>query len=90
MEGVWDAVPSLTTDHWTSSSMDGYASCTIHFVSKAWTLETVSLGVIPFERPHTAPRVAEMTERLLKEVGWPEEPLPTITTDNAAVMRAAF
>jgi hypothetical protein len=25
----------------------------------------VSLGVIPFERPHTAPRVAEMTERLL-------------------------
>jgi hypothetical protein len=50
----------------------------------------VSLGVIPFERPHTAVRVAEMTERLLKEVGWPEEPLPTITTDNAAVMRAAF
>ena len=68
LEDVWDFVPSLTNDHWTSSSNVGYASFTIHYISKSWTLETVSLGVIPFERPHTAVRVAEMTERLLKEV----------------------
>lgn len=90
LEDVWDAVPSLTTDHWTSSTNEGYASFTIHYVSKAWILESVSLGVIPFARPHTAIRVAELTEGIRKDLGWPDEPMPTITTDNAAVMRAAF
>ena len=70
---VWSYVPALTTDHWTSNTNEGYASFTIHFINRTWELKSISMGVIPFSRPHTAVRVAELTEEIKDSLGWPKE-----------------
>lgn len=90
MEKVWPLFPALTTDHWTSITNEGYASLTIHYVDAKWHLVSKSMGVIPFGRPHTAQRVAACTQSIVDGIGMPKGWKPTITTDSAAVMRAAF
>ena len=49
---VWSYVPTLTTDHWTSNTNESYASFIIHFINRTWELKSISMGVIPFSRPH--------------------------------------
>lgn len=35
---IWVSVPSITTDHWTSGTNEGYASFTIHYIDTKWIL----------------------------------------------------
>lgn len=90
MEAVWPLHPAITTDHWTSITNDSYASLTVHYIDAKWKLVSKSMGVTPFGRPHTAVRVADITKEILEGISMPPNWRPTITTDSAAVMRAAF
>ncbi|KAL8158296.1 hypothetical protein AgCh_002845 [Apium graveolens] len=73
----------LTSDLWSSSTMDGYLSLTAHFVDENWELQSRILNLRFMPPPHTGQLLAEKFISLLKEWGI-ERKVFSLTLDNAS------
>lgn len=66
---LWDTLSeidyvSLTTDFWTSISIQSFMGITIHFVDRHWELRTAGLEVHPTNDTHTAVNIASMLSEM--------------------------
>jgi len=75
---------SITTDTWTSRALDSYMSVTAHFIDSDWTLQSVTLGLIPCFESHTPKYTAEHLRNCLQAY----KIVDKVATDNASNMVA--
>jgi len=80
---------SLTTDLWTSLTMDSYCGVTAHFFGDEWQLKHIVLDVRPMPYPHTGEAIKEILMGIILEFAI-ETKVLALTTDNASSMIAAF
>lgn len=77
---------SITTDSWTSVSMDKYVAVTIHFVENdggRWQLVSFLLDLIPLPARHTWINLTHAIAIRLANLLPPEATLAATITDNA-------
>ena len=75
---------SVTTDMWSSQSMDAYMALTIHFIKKAtWQRKSAVLQCLPFAESHTAENLLLALESAFSEYKIRER-LHLVVRDNAA------
>lgn len=67
------AAVSLTSDMWTSITMDAYLAVTCHYVDDHSQLCTVLLGVGKFPQAHTAENMAAVKTTLMEDWGIKEK-----------------
>lgn len=81
---------ALTTDGWTAQySQASYISYTAHFISDEWHLHSCLLECGQYDDSHTAQHLRDELFRVANE--WDiKEKVFTVTTDNAANMKAAI
>ena len=73
----------LTSNLWSSSTMDGYLSLTAHYVDENWNLQSRILNLRFMPPSHTGQLLAEKFIGLLKEWGI-ERKVFSLTVDNAS------
>lgn len=78
----------LTLDIWSSRQMRSYLGITAHF-TRNWTFENVVLACKRFRSRHTARRIMEEYEQIIKDFEISSK-ITNIFTDNAANMISAF
>ena len=78
---------ALTSDLWTSNSLQGYITLTGHFVSPDWELFSHVLGTRLVVERHTGSNIAKEVTKLTREFNI--EAVPSLTTDNASNMSLA-
>lgn len=74
-------------DLWSSSAQESYLGVDIHYVTEGFKLEDLTLGVFPFEHPHTTLRLYEMLTNVFEEFEL-QEKISSIITDNGSNMLA--
>ena len=77
---------SLTTDAWSSNTMDPYLSLTVHFITPSWTLQTYCLRTIYMPESHTGENLAVMIRNILREYEVTLDRVVSITTDSGRNM----
>ena len=77
---------SLTTDAWSSNTMDPYLSLTAHFISPTWKLRTYCLRTIYMPESHTGENLAAMIRTILREYDITLDRVVSITTDSGRNM----
>lgn len=77
---------SLTTDAWSSNTMDSYLSLTAHFITPSWKLQTYCLRTIYMPESHTGENLAAMIRNILKEYDVTLDRVVSITTDSGRNM----
>lgn len=75
---------NITTDLWTSMSMQPFLGVTVHFVDGEWRARSLVLAMEPFKAPHNRNRVHEMITHALLEFGIDGSRVVSVTTDNAS------
>ncbi|KAK7944875.1 hypothetical protein WMY93_000603 [Mugilogobius chulae] len=78
---------SLTSDMWTSESMDSYLAVTCHYIDEFNELNTTLLGIQHFPQSHPADHLADQHLRLMEEWGIRDK-VRCLITDGAANMIA--
>ncbi|CAG8600367.1 7255_t:CDS:2 [Paraglomus occultum] len=76
---------SLTTDMWTSATMQPYLAITMHWIDSDWCMRKLLLDLVPFHDCHTGANQANTIVALLNEMEIGQK-LLAVTTDNAANM----
>ena len=77
---------SLTTDAWSSSTLDPYLSLTVHFLTPTWKLQCYCLRTIYLPDSHTGQNIATMIRNILHEYGIHLAAVVSITTDSGKNM----
>jgi len=75
---------SLSFDSWTSTANRSYIAVTCHGITKAWTVETFMLSILPVAQDETGVFLAQMLEEVLEQWGIRKEQIVAITSDGAA------
>ena len=78
---------AMTSDIWTSNSLDGYLSVTGHFIDSTWKLQNKNLSTKPFNDRHTGVNIARAILQVATE--FQVESIPCLLTDNATNMTVA-
>ena len=79
---------SVTTDCWTSRTVDPYMTVTVHFVDQNWQINSRVLSTTKVEGSHTGEKIADELRGVFKT--WDiEDKVTTIVTDNAANVKNA-
>ncbi|XP_072389901.1 E3 SUMO-protein ligase ZBED1-like [Diabrotica undecimpunctata] len=79
----------LTTDTWTSRSVDNYMAITAHYIDKDWILRTVLLGCFHFSNQHTSENLRNQIINVVQE--WEiANKIQAIVTDNARNITSAI
>ncbi|KAI3745856.1 hypothetical protein L6452_08267 [Arctium lappa] len=73
----------LTSDCWTSITIDGYMSLTAHFIDSSWNLQKVILNFSFLAPPHTGLALSDHIFSLLKDWGI-QKKVFSVTLDNAS------
>lgn len=74
---------SLTSDCWSSVTMDGYISLTAHFIDKDWSLQKRVLNFSFLPPPHSGVALCDKIVSLLRE--WEiDNQIFSLTLDNAS------
>ena len=73
---------SLCLDIWTSKSQHAFLGITIHWINKAWTIQTKVLRLIDLRRRHTGKYIYRSLQNLLEELQI-EKNIVSISHDNA-------
>ena len=79
---------TITTDCWTSRQTEGYMTVTAHFINTQWQLRSRVLSTALVEGSHIAQKLASAMQKVFQAWGINEK-VETITTDNAANVKAA-
>jgi len=77
----------LTTDMWTSRSIEAYLTVTCHFIDN-WQMQDFVLETCHFSVQHTADNISAELKRIAEEWGITQKVL-AVVTDNGANMVAA-
>ena len=78
---------ALTSDLWTSNSLQNYITLTGHFIDPNWDLCAHVLGTRLVVERHTGSNIAKEVTKLTREFN--VEAVPAITTDKASNMSLA-
>lgn len=87
MEEMQGASVSLTTDLWTSPTMEAYITVTAHYITKDWNLKARVLTTSAMTERHTAANIADRISAVIKE--WGLQVFCTVH-DNASAMNLAL
>ena len=79
-DAFWTA---LTTDFWTSTSVDSCFGLTCHYISSNWELESRVLETRKVSERHTGDNIASILRCAVSEWGI-EGKISAVTTDNAS------
>ncbi|KAJ4929913.1 hypothetical protein JOQ06_018933 [Pogonophryne albipinna] len=82
-----DKSVSLTTDLWTSCTMDPYITITVHYITDTWELKSRVLRTTIMPERHTAVNIAQRLKETIEE--WDLVVFCTIH-DNASSMNLAM
>lgn len=80
---------ALTTDLWSSKTMEAYLGLTIHYVTTNFELRSFILSVAPVRGRHTGENIKTWLEYQLTSWNLPKENLILINRDGAANMKKA-
>ncbi|KAK1172120.1 zinc finger BED domain-containing protein DAYSLEEPER-like [Acipenser oxyrinchus oxyrinchus] len=78
---------SLTTDLWTSVTMDAYITVTAHYITESWQLKSKILQTAIMSERHTAVNISERMNNIVQE--WGIDVFCTVH-DNASSMNLAM
>ena len=81
---------SITTDMWSSNTMQPYLGVTAHFIDKNWQLQSYCLQTTFVPENHTADNLVMVLQSVLESWGLPENRLACATTDNGSNIVAAM
>lgn len=81
---------AVTTDVWSSRANHSYISCTVHYVSDSWKLQSHLLDTSEFSTDHTGTNLASELEAILNEWKLCVDKLSACTTDNASNVISAM
>ncbi|CAM4597671.1 unnamed protein product [Leuciscus chuanchicus] len=87
MDEMKDLSVSLTTDLWTSCTMDPYITITAHYITDSWELKSRVLRTTVMRERHTAANIAQRLRETIEE--WGLNVFCTIH-DNASSMNLAM
>ncbi|CAM4555269.1 unnamed protein product [Leuciscus chuanchicus] len=87
VEEMRDQTVSLTTDLWTSSTMEPYITVTAHYITDTWKLTARVLCTSMMPERHTAANIADRLSEIIKE--WGIQVFCTVH-DNASNMNLAM
>ena len=79
---------SITTDCWTSRTVDPYMTVTVHFVDHNWQMNSRVLSTTKVEGSHTGEKIAAELRGVFETWGIVSK-VTTIVTDNAANVKNA-
>lgn len=48
VQGMWESLPSCTSDIWSSTAKDAYISLTFHWINSTFEMKSRSLGALHF------------------------------------------
>ncbi|KAJ8381066.1 hypothetical protein SKAU_G00018440 [Synaphobranchus kaupii] len=82
-----DQSVSLTTDLWTSPTMEPYITVTAHYLSATWEMKAKVLRTCPMPERHTAADIAQRLTDTIREWG---PAVFCVTHDNASSMNLAM
>ncbi|GFS04731.1 zinc finger BED domain-containing protein 1 [Elysia marginata] len=74
---------SITTDCWTSRTVESFITVTVHFITKDWQLKSRVLTTTTLQGPHTADNLSTTLRDVFAEWGISDK-VATCVTDNAA------
>jgi len=77
---------SCTTDAWTSAANEAFCSLTLHWLTEAFELVSLSLDCSTFPGSHTGEAVAAKLNEMLKSYGIAEDHVVAAVTDTAPAM----
>lgn len=77
---------SVTSDAWSSATMESYLSLTCHFITPTWKLRSYCLRTIYMDTEHTGENIATMIREILKEYDLYMDNVVSITTDSGTNM----
>jgi len=60
---------SITTDMWSSNTMEPYLAVTIHFIDKEWELQSYCLQITFVPEDHTADNLMVVLQGVLESWG---------------------
>jgi hypothetical protein len=76
---------ALTTDMWTSRTMDAYLATTMHYLTDNFRLKQYTLDINPFEGRHTADLIRmKMSDSLFKKWGLKKGKLAMMVCDGGS------
>ena len=78
---------AMTSDIWTSNSLDGYLLVTGHFIDNTWKLQNKNLSTKPFNDRHGGVNIARAILQVATE--FQIESIPCLLTENASNMTVA-
>lgn len=78
----------LTTDKWTSLSVDNYIAATAYFITNDFELKSLLLQCSVMFSPHTSKNLAEKIEEITDKFHLSENVL-LVVTDNASNIKGA-
>ena len=81
---------AITTDAWTSRANHSYISCTVHYITDAWELQSHLLDTSECSMDHTAVNLASELEAILTNWNMCVSKLSGCTTDNASNIVSAM
>ena len=79
---------ALTSDLWTSRTMESYLAITCHFVTSTWELKFLVLAMFGLKKDHTAEHIAASFPKVAEKWGISRK-VVAMVTDNAANIVAA-
>lgn len=77
---------SLTTDLWSSSTMEPYISLTAHFITDSFEMKRVTLETKYMPDKHTGVNISQAVIEMLNDWDLERRHISAITTDSAANM----
>ena len=87
-DDVKDKSVSLTTDLWTSTTMQPYITVTAHYLSDTWEMQAKVLCTRLMDERHTAANIAQRLTDVIQE--WGMEQVFCAVHDNASSMNLAM
>ena len=75
---------SATTDGWSSRSLHGHTTVSLHWVDEDWSLRRAVLGIPLIEGPSTASNIAKYTKAALLKFSIPEQKVHHFCIDQGA------
>ena len=73
----------MTTDIWSSRVMESYMAETLHYVTEAFDMRTLTLEVTPLRGAHTGDNIKKFWEESFMKYGLNKEKLSIMLRDNA-------
>ena len=74
----------LTSDMWTSNTMEAYMPVTAHFITPAWEMQSCVLMTKPFPERHTGQNIADSIEQVVRSFGINTAKVKAVVHDTVA------